>query len=121
MRISDWSSDVCSSDLLFRFTSILAEYEKAPKIMRERMYLETMQQIFSRASKVMVDTKNNNNMLYLPLDKIMQQAARDVPVKPTALPGASQPTVPQPPARSTGASSSGNHGSSNNKIGRAHV
>ncbi|CAP42367.1 FtsH protease activity modulator HflK [Bordetella petrii] len=101
-----------------RFTSILAEYEKAPKIMRERMYLETMQQIFSRASKVMVDTKNSNNMLYLPLDKIMQQAARDASVKPTALPGASQPTVPQPPARSTGASSSGNTGSSSNTLSR---
>ncbi len=101
-----------------RFTSILAEYEKAPKIMRERMYLETMQQIFSRASKVMVDTKGSNNMLYLPLDKIMQQAARDASVKPTALPGASQPTVPQPPARSTGASSSGNTGSSSNTLSR---
>ncbi|MBO1110693.1 FtsH protease activity modulator HflK [Bordetella petrii] len=101
-----------------RFTSILAEYEKAPKIMRERMYLETMQQIFSRASKVMVDTKNNSNMLYLPLDKIMQQAARDASVKPTALPGASQPTVPQPPARSTGASSSGNTGSNSNTLSR---
>jgi len=101
-----------------RFTSILAEYEKAPKIMRERMYLETMQQIFSRASKVMVDTKNNSNMLYLPLDKIMQQVSRDTSVKPTALPGASQPTVPQPPARSTGASSSGNTGSSSNTLSR---
>ena len=102
-----------------RFTSILAEYQKAPKIMRERMYLETMQQIFTRASKVMIDTKGGNNMLYLPLDKIMQQTARDASVKPTALPGASQPTVPQPPARSTGAtSSSGNTGSSSNTLSR---
>src|SRR5690606_108535 len=97
-----------------RFTSILAEYQKAPEIMRERMYLETMQQIFSRASKVMVDTKDSNNLLYLPLDKIMQQTARDVQVKPTALPGASQPAVPQPPARNTGSSSSGNNGSGSN-------
>jgi len=98
-----------------RFTSILAEYQKAPKIMRERMYLETMEQIFSRASKVMVDTKGGNNMLYLPIDKIIQQSARDASSgqhQPTALPGASQPSVPQPPARSTGgASSSGNTGS----------
>lgn len=108
-----------------RFTSILAEYQKAPKIMRERMYLETMQQIFSRASKVMVDTKNGNNMLYLPIDKIIQQTARDASSQqqPTALPGASQPSVPQPPARSTGsASSSGNPGSNtgsgNNTLSR---
>ena len=49
-----------------RFTSILGEYEKAPAVMRQRMYLESMQEIFTRASKVMVDTKSNNNMLYLP-------------------------------------------------------
>ncbi|KOF53605.1 hypothetical protein AD428_12460, partial [Achromobacter sp. DMS1] len=60
-----------------RFTSILAEYQKAPQVMRERMYLESMQEIFTRASKVMVDSKSNNNMLYLPLDKIMHQAAQD--------------------------------------------
>ncbi|GFN25385.1 HflK protein [Achromobacter denitrificans] len=60
-----------------RFTSILGEYEKAPAVMRQRMYLESMQEIFTRASKVMVDTKSNNNMLYLPLDKIMHLAAQD--------------------------------------------
>ncbi|CAM3748207.1 FtsH protease activity modulator HflK [Bordetella tumulicola] len=106
-----------------RFNSILAEYQKAPNIMRERMYLETMQQIFANASKVMVDTKNGNNMLYLPLDKIMQQTARDASgVKPTALPGASVPAVPEPPPRSTGTANSsgntGNSGSSGNTLSR---
>ncbi|WP_459614590.1 FtsH protease activity modulator HflK [Bordetella sp. 2513F-2] len=90
-----------------RFSSILAEYEKAPQIMRERMYLETMQEIFTNASKVMVDSKSNNNMLYLPLDKIMQQTAREAsrPAQPGSslgLPGASQPSIPQPPARPSG-------------------
>ena len=104
-----------------RFTSILAEYHKAPGIMRERLYLETMQEIFSRASKVMVDTKNGNNMLYLPIDKIMQQTARDTSASQqhptTALPGANAPSVPQPPppVRSAGqTSSSGNSGSNSN-------
>ncbi|WMD23118.1 FtsH protease activity modulator HflK [Achromobacter seleniivolatilans] len=60
-----------------RFTSVLGEYEKAPLVTRQRMYLESMQDIFTRASKVMVDTKSNNNMLYLPLDKIMHLAAQD--------------------------------------------
>lgn len=54
-----------------RFESVLAEYVKAPGITRERMYLETMQQIYGRSSKVLVDGRNNNNMLYLPLDKLI--------------------------------------------------
>ncbi len=60
-----------------RFQSVLVEYQKAPAVTRDRMYLETMQQIFTSASKVMVDSKNNNNMLYLPLDKLIQQSAGD--------------------------------------------
>ena len=60
-----------------RFGSVLAEYNKAPDVIRERMYLETMQQMFANASKVLIDTKGSNNMLYLPLDKITQQAAQD--------------------------------------------
>ncbi|MEN9590475.1 MAG: putative rane protein [Pseudomonadota bacterium] len=60
-----------------RFGSVLAEYTKAPEVIRERMYLETMQQMFANASKVLIDTKGSNNMLYLPLDKITQQAAQD--------------------------------------------
>ena len=60
-----------------RFGSVLAEYDKAPQVIRERMYLETMQQMFANTSKVLIDTKGSNNMLYLPLDKIIQQAAQD--------------------------------------------
>lgn len=60
-----------------RFRSVLAEYDKAPEVIRERMYLETMQQMFANASKVLIDTKGSNNMLYLPLDKITQQVAQD--------------------------------------------
>ncbi|UHL65106.1 FtsH protease activity modulator HflK [Paralcaligenes sp. KSB-10] len=59
-----------------RFNSIEAEYAKAPEILRERLYLSTMQEILERASKVMIDTQSSNNMLYLPLDKIMQQVSR---------------------------------------------
>jgi membrane protease subunit HflK len=59
-----------------RFTSVLTEYRKAPEVLRERMYLETMQQMFANASKILVDTTGSNNMLYLPLDKITQQAAQ---------------------------------------------
>jgi membrane protease subunit HflK len=56
-----------------RFKQILVEYEKAPQVTRERMYLEMMQQVFSSTSKVMVDQqKGGNSLLYLPLDKLIQ-------------------------------------------------
>jgi membrane protease subunit HflK len=56
-----------------RFRQVLAEYAKAPAITRERIYLETMQQILSSTSKILVDTKGSGNLLYLPLDKLLQQ------------------------------------------------
>ncbi|MGB6156324.1 MAG: protease modulator HflK, partial [Castellaniella sp.] len=49
------------------------EYTKAPDITRDRIYLETMQDILSDTAKVMIDAPVGNNMLYLPLDKIMNQ------------------------------------------------
>ncbi|MDD5180078.1 MAG: FtsH protease activity modulator HflK [Gallionellaceae bacterium] len=55
-----------------RFKQVLVEYEKAPAVTRERMYLDTMQQIFASSSKVMVDQKSGNSLLYLPLDKLIQ-------------------------------------------------
>jgi membrane protease subunit HflK len=58
-----------------RFSQVVAEYQKAPAITRDRMYLDTMQQIFTSASKVMIDAKANNSMLYLPLDKLIAQTA----------------------------------------------
>jgi len=57
-----------------RFKQILVEYNKAPEVTRSRMYLETLQQIYSNTSKVMIDAKGNGNLLYLPLDKLMQAA-----------------------------------------------
>lgn len=58
-----------------RFNQVYTEYQKAPAVTRDRMYLDTMQQIFTSASKVMVDAKAGNNMLYLPLDKLIAQTA----------------------------------------------
>lgn len=60
-----------------RFTKILAEYQKAPGVTRDRMYIEAMQQIFTSTTKVMVDTKSNNSMIYLPLDKLIAQTAAE--------------------------------------------
>src|SRR5690606_34234971 len=70
-----------------RFKQILAEYQKAPAITRERLYLETMQQVFSSTTKVMMDTRNNNSLMYLPLDKLISESARaprSAPASPTA-------------------------------------
>lgn len=61
-----------------RFKQILVEYSKAPEVTRKRMYLDTVQQVMTRTSKVMVDAKSGSNLLYLPLDKLMQAAG--VPV-----------------------------------------
>ncbi len=57
-----------------RFSSILTEYQKAPQVTRDRMYIDTMREVYSNVSKVLVDTRNNSNLLYLPLDKLLQQA-----------------------------------------------
>ena len=71
-----------------RFKTILPEYQKSPQVMRDRMYTDTMQQIYSNVTKVLVDSKQGSNLLYLPLDKIMQQVtqvappAMDVPAAP---------------------------------------
>ena len=57
-----------------RFLKVLAEYQKAPQVTRERMYLDAIEGVFENTSKIMVDVEGGNNMLYLPLDKIMQQS-----------------------------------------------
>jgi membrane protease subunit HflK len=58
-----------------RFISVETEYAKAPDITRERLYLSTMQEILEKSSKIMIDAQSSNNMLYLPLDKIMKDVS----------------------------------------------
>ena len=57
-----------------RFSLLLAEYQKAPEVTRNRLYLESIQGVMSNSTKVMVDVEGGNNILYLPLDKIAQSA-----------------------------------------------
>ncbi len=59
-----------------RFRSVLNEYQKAPQVTRDRMYLDTMQQIYANVTKVLVDSRQGSNLLYLPLDKIMQMGGQ---------------------------------------------
>jgi len=99
-----------------RFKSILPEYQKAPQVTRDRMYIDAMQQIYSNVTKVVVDSKQGSNLLYLPIDKIMQMNAGvsspSPAVDPTVSNGpalAAQPVIlpPVPPdARSRDSSRS---------------
>ena len=72
-----------------RFKTILPEYQKAPQVMRDRLYTDTMQQIYSNVTKVLVDSKQGSNLLYLPLDKIMQQVSQVTPPVMDVAPAAS--------------------------------
>ena len=56
-----------------RFVQLLPEYRKAPNVMRDRMYTDAMKEVYSNVTKVLVDSRQGSNLLYLPLDKIMQQ------------------------------------------------
>jgi membrane protease subunit HflK len=80
-----------------RFNQIYVEYKKAPAVTRDRMYLETMQQIFTNTTKLMVDSKNNNSLLYLPLDKLISQTAGELPK--------TAPTTPEAPNNANNISS----------------
>ncbi|MBC7735512.1 MAG: FtsH protease activity modulator HflK [Bacteriovorax sp.] len=73
-----------------RFNSVLAEYQKAPAVTRDRMYIDTMQQVYSNVSKVMVDSRSNSNLLYLPLDKLIAQTAGAAPAAASAAPAAAE-------------------------------
>ena len=89
-----------------RFKSVLAEYQKAPQVTRDRMYLDSMQQIYSNVTKVLIDSKQGSNLLYLPLDKLMQSSAQgsDAAVTQPASVPATTPATTIPDARTRDAS-----------------
>ena len=72
-----------------RFKQILVEYSKAPVVTRDRLYLDMMQEVLSSTNKILVDQKNSNNLLYLPLDKLIEKSS------PTPSP-APVPETPRP-------------------------
>ena len=78
-----------------RFKSVLVEYKKAPAVTRDRLYIETMQQVYQNVSKVMIDSKANSSLLYLPLDRILQQSVSGNPgsIVPPINPNAGAPEV----------------------------
>jgi membrane protease subunit HflK len=91
-----------------RFDQVLAQYERAPAVTRERMYLDTMENVYKNSRKVLVDTKNGNSMLYLPLDKLISASPQSITmpndtmtVPPSRVPDI-QVSPPEDPARSRG-------------------
>lgn len=84
-----------------RFSQVLAQYEKAPQVTRQRLYLEAQEQVLSNTSKVLVDQKSGSgSMLYLPLDKLIGTSA----TAPTTSPTTAQPVASQPSSTPTPAS-----------------
>lgn len=89
-----------------RFEKLLPEYEAAPQVTRERLYIDTMEEVYSNTTKVLLDSEGSGNMIYLPLDKIMEnqkQAAPKVDKNATPASGRYSPPVNQ----SSGSSSRG--------------
>ena len=87
-----------------RFSSVLTEYQKAPQVTRDRMYIDTMQQVYSNVTKVLVESRQGSNLLYLPLDKIMQMTGSSAPATTSDAmsPGVtSAPAIALPPANTT--------------------
>ena len=83
-----------------RFRSVLTEYQKAPGVTRDRLYIESMQQVYSNVTKVMIDSRAGSNLLYLPLDRLLQQAG-------AAPAGAPLSLVPAPADAATTAPAAG--------------
>jgi membrane protease subunit HflK len=80
-----------------RFTALVAEYERAPLITRKRLYLDAMESVFGSTSKILVDTKGGNPMMYLPMDQLIRPqgaAPSEAAPRPPGAPPA--PAVPPP-------------------------
>jgi modulator of FtsH protease HflK len=103
-----------------RFRAIYNEYAKAPQVTRDRMYLDAMQQIYSSTTKVLVDSRQGNNLLYLPLDKIMQMggSSNEIVTIPSANTAQSAPNTVAPSAAPTPAAGPANGRSSRERDSR---
>ena len=77
-----------------RFDSVVSEYQKAPQVTRDRMYLETMQQVLGNVTKVLVESRQGSNLLYLPLDKLINGNFTTAAASAGTAPAAHAPSVP---------------------------
>ena len=87
-----------------RFKQIYTEYAKAPQVTRDRMYIDTMKEIYNNVSKVLVDTTKSNSLLYLPLDKIISQVSSEAQQAAQAQTNG-LPSIPAPTASSASSAS----------------
>lgn len=83
-----------------RFSDLLAEYRKAPQVTRERLYLETLEEVYANNAKVLIDVQGGDSMMYLPLDKILEKSGRTLRELP-ASPGGTGVQAPAAPSTST--------------------
>jgi len=81
-----------------RFARQLVEYQKAPQVTRDRLYIDTMREVYSNITKVMIDARNNASLLQLPLDRLMQQAAAAPAVPATGAAAAAPAAAETAPA-----------------------
>jgi membrane protease subunit HflK len=84
-----------------RFRSVYNEYQKAPQVTRDRMYLDTMQQIYTSVTKVLVDSRQGATLLNLPLEKILQMGAGVEPSAAGVAPAPPAPATTSPAAANT--------------------
>lgn len=99
-----------------RFKLLLAEYQRAPQVTRDRLYLESMQQIYGNVTKVLVESRQGGNMLFLPLDRILQQVAQGGAAAPAD--AAAPAVVPVPPPSTSAADARARDGRSREREGR---
>ena len=84
-----------------RFRQLYLEYAKAPEVTRNRLYLETMQEIYTNTTKIMIDAKGQGNLLYLPFDKLMQAAGAAAPFTGTDTARSAGSSIELPPPQAT--------------------
>ncbi len=98
-----------------RFDQVLEQYKQAPKVTRDRMYVDTMQQIYNNTSKVMIDSRNSNPLLYMPLEKLLDKSTQPAPTNVDKVP------EPVAPAQTSAAASivNDNHSQLNNSTSRS--
>jgi len=82
-----------------RFESILTEYQKAPRVTRDRLYIEAIEEVYGRSAKVLMDTDDSGNLLYLPLDQIMNRSGTKIPAVDATRNADSQTPQVQPESR----------------------
>ena len=63
-----------------RFEALLIEYQKAPEVTRERLYIDAIEEVYGRSNKVFLDSSGSGNLLYLPVDQLMRQGVRQAPI-----------------------------------------